>query len=92
MTRTRLPGSSGVAAVELVALRRVRVPGQVLALGPAPDRVLVHGGVSLGGAVEAWRSVAALAAVIAVTVIHGTVVVIESCTGDNAAGSLTVSG
>ncbi|TNN72089.1 hypothetical protein EYF80_017666 [Liparis tanakae] len=52
--------------------------GPGLMLVPASYGVLVHGRVSLGRAVEPGRFVAGFTSVIAVAVIHRTVVVIES--------------
>lgn len=52
-------------------------------LHPASYRVLVHGGICLGGVVEPWRSVATFTAVVAVAVVHCAVMVIESWMEDN---------
>lgn len=73
-----LPGGPRVSVIQLVALTRVGLPGQAVVLDSAPDGVLVDGGVCLGGVVEPRRSGASLAAVIAVPVVHGAVVVIVS--------------
>lgn len=49
-----------------------------LLLLPRPHGILVHGGVGLSRGVVAWRqAVARLAAVVAVPVVHGAVLVVQ---------------
>lgn len=75
----RSPGSSVVSAVQLQAVNRVRADVAVLLPLPRPHGVLVHGGVGLSrGVVARGQAVAGLAAVVAVPVVHGAVLVIQS--------------
>lgn len=78
----RSPGSSVVSGVQVEAAKRVGAGVELLLPlpGGAPHGVLVHGGVGLGRGVVAWgQAVAGLAAVVAVPVVHGAVLVFQSC-------------
>lgn len=75
-----LPGSSLVPVVQVKTVDGVRAGVRVLL--PRPHWVLVHGGVGLSRRVVARRQAGArLTAVVTVPVVHGAVLVIESCKG-----------
>lgn len=65
--------------VLFIALDGVRLPGHHLVLDPASHWVLVHWWICLGGVVVPWRPVASFTAVITVTVIHRTIMIVERC-------------
>lgn len=69
-----------VSAVQIEAVNRVCAGvGMLLLPLPRPHGILVHGGVGLSRGVVAWRqAVARLTAVVAVPVVHGAVLVIQS--------------
>lgn len=75
----RSPGSSVVSAVQVQAVKRVRAGVGMLLPLPRPHGILVQGGVGLSRGVVAWRQAGAgLTAVVAVPVVHGAVLVIQS--------------
>lgn len=68
-----------VSAVQVEAVNRVGAGVGVLLPLPRPHGILVHGGVGLSRGVVAWRqAVARLTAVVAVPVVHGAVLVVQS--------------
>lgn len=74
-----LPGPSYFSIVQFKAVYRVRLPGCALMLDPSSYRVLVYRRVHLRSVVVTGRPVARFAAVVTVTIIHCTVVIIKSC-------------
>lgn len=74
-----LPASSLVPVVQIQTVDRVGAAVRQL-LRTRPHGELVHGGVGLSrGVVPRRQTVAGLTAVVAVPVVHGTVLVIQSC-------------
>lgn len=68
-----------VSAVQVKAVQRVCAGVGMLLPLPGPHGVLVHGGVGLGRGVVAWgQAVAGLTAVVAVPVVYGAVLVLQS--------------
>lgn len=81
-----VPGSSLVPVVQVKTVDGVRAGVRVLLL-PRPHWVLVHGGVGLSRGVVARRqAVTRLTAVVTVPVVHGAVLVIQSCKGTKKSG------
>lgn len=72
-----LPGLLNSTTVQLIAFYGFRLPGQGLMLDPVCYGILVHRRICLRAVVEPCRPVAGLTAVVAITVIHCTVVVVE---------------